>query len=166
MKERVGGRQRSLSFLPVFSCLEIPLIAGKAPALCSGGSRRGARGTRDPSPPSYFEPKPRPEGPKKKNVLRPGSPVSLGLDDPPPPLPFIWRSASATALSEQIPSAFSLPLHWPKHSICSIDKCTFCLCYTYNTSLSLIFFYQTGTDLSSSQSRFVSFFRSVFNLVA
>ena len=56
----------------------------------------------------------------------------------PPPL-FILRSASATALSEQISSAFSLRLHWPKHSICSIDKCTFCLCYTYSTSLSLFF---------------------------
>ena len=29
MKEHVGGRQRSLSFLPVFSCRESPLLAGK-----------------------------------------------------------------------------------------------------------------------------------------
>ena len=91
--------------------------------------------------PLLFLAKTEPRRAEKKNVLRPGSFVSLGLVDPhPPPPPFIWRSAFATALSEQIPSAFSLPLHWPKHSICSIDKCTFCLCYTYNTSLSLFFF--------------------------
>ena len=167
MKERVGGRQRSFFFLLVFSCLEIPLIAGKALALCSGGSSWGARGTRDPTPPPLiFSQNRAPKGRKKKcfetGLLR----ISGSGWPPPPPPPFIWRSAFATALSEQIPSAFSLPLHWPKHSICSIDKCTFCLCYTYNTSLSLFFFYQTGTDLSSSQSRFVSYFRSVFNVVA
>ena len=92
--------------------------------------------------PLLFLAKTEPRRAEKKNVLRPGSFVSLGLDDPHPPPPFIWRSAFATALSEQIPSAFSLPLHWPKHSICSIDKCTFCLCYTYNTSLSLFFIKQ------------------------
>ena len=66
MKERVGGRQRSLSFLPVFSCLEIPLIAGKAQALCSGGPSWGARRTRDPTPPLVFSPNRGPKGPKKK----------------------------------------------------------------------------------------------------
>ena len=154
MKERAGGRQRSLSFLPVFSCLEIPLIAGKALALCSAGSRGDARGTRDP-PSSYFLAQTEARRTEKYFWDR-DPPVSQGLDDFPPPL--------SEGQSDQIPSAFSIPLPWPKHSISSFGKCSFCLCYTYNTSLSL--FCRTGTDLSSSLSRFVSYVRSVFNLVA
>ena len=142
MKERVGGRQRSLSFLPVFSCLEIPLIAGKAQALCSGGPSWGARGTRDPTPLLFLAQTEARRAEKKMFWDR--APPYLWVWMTPPRL-FIWRSASATALSEQIPSAFSLPLHWPKHSICSIDKCTFCLCYTYNTSLSLFLSNRNGS---------------------
>ena len=93
----------------------------------------------------------------EKIFLRPGSPrISGSRWFPPPPL--------SEGQSDQIPSAFSIPLPWPKHSISSFGKCSFCLCYTYNTSLSL--FCRTGTDLSSSLSRFVSYVRSVFNLVA
>ena len=84
MKERAGGRQRSLSFLPVFSCLEIPLIAGKALALCSAGSRGDARGTRDP-PSSYFLAQTEARR-TEKIFLRPGSPrISGSRWFPPPP---------------------------------------------------------------------------------
>ena len=138
MKERVEGRQRSLSFLPVFSCLKIPLIAGKALALCSGGPSWGARRTRDPTPPPLLFLAQTEARRAEKKMFWDWAPPYLWVWMTPPPL-FILRSASATALSEQISSAFSLRLHWSKHSICSIDKCTFCLCYTYNTSLSLFF---------------------------
>ena len=72
---------------------------------------------------------------RKKRFLRLGSPLISGSGWPPPqPL--------SEGLSEQIPSAFSIPLHWPKHSVSSVGKCSFCLCYTYNTSLSLFFIKQ------------------------
>ena len=50
------------------------------------GTRGGARGTRDPPPPSYFYPKLWTEGPRK-NFLRPDSPFISGSGWPPPPPP-------------------------------------------------------------------------------
>ena len=152
MKERVGGRQRSLSFLPVFSCLEIPLIAGKALAFCSGGSRGGGR---DPPSSYFFNPN---WGPKdrKKFFWDRAPPVSQGLDDPPPPYLKVSQSKFLSPsqfpyLGQSILSSQLLQVHF----VCAALITPVCL-----------FFYQTGTDLSSSQSRFVSYFRSVFNVVA
>lgn len=107
MKERVGGRQRSLFFLPVFSCREIPLIAGKALTLC------------------------------QSKFLAPEK-----------------LASQFSYLGQSILSAQLINVHF-----------CYLVCATLITRVCL-FFYQTGTDLSSSQSRFVSYVRSVFNLVA
>ena len=123
------------------------------------GTRGGARGTRDPPPPLLFLSQTVDRRTEKK-FFETGLPLYLRVwmtASPPPPL-------LSEGLSEQIPTAFSIPLPWPKHSISSVGKCSFCLCYTYNASLSL--FCWTETDLSSSLSRFVCYVRSVFNLVA
>ena len=105
MKERVGGRQRSFFFLLVFSWLEIPLIAGKALALCSGGSSWGARGTRDPTPPPLiFSQNRAPKG-RKKKCFETGLLRISGSGWPPPPPP---------PLSEGLhsPFAFLAPSHF------------------------------------------------------
>ena len=161
MKERVGGRQRSFFFLLVFSCLEILLIAGKALALCSAGSRRGAR---DPPPPSsYFLAQTEARRAEKK-MFRDRAPPYLWVWMTPPPSlserlhPPLLCQSKFLALShfvyigQSILSAQLINVHF--------------VCATLTTPVCLSFFYQTGTDLSSSQSRFVSSFSSVFNLVA
>ena len=135
LNERTRRGPAEVSFLPPCFLLPwdtIPLIAGKALAFCSGGSRGGA-GT----PPLllFFNPN---WGPKdrKKFFWDRAPPVSQGLDDPPP---------LSEGQSEQIPFAFSIPLPWPKHSIISVATGSFCLCYTYNTSLSLFLSNRNGS---------------------
>ena len=141
MKERVGGRQRSFFFLLVFSCLEIPLIAGKALALCSGGSSWGARGTRDPTPPPLiFSQNRAPKG-RKKNVLRPGSFVSLGLDDPHPPSPPLSEGLHSPLLCQ---SKFLAPSHflYIGQSILSAQLINVhFVCATLTTPVFLFFFF-------------------------
>ena len=153
LNERTRRGPAEVSFLP--PCFLLPWETTDSRESASLLQWRIQGGSRDPPLLLFFNPN---WGPKdrKKFFWDRAPPVSQGLDDPPPPL--------SEGQSEQIPFAFSIPLPWPKHSIISVATGSFCLCYTYNTSLSL--FYQTGTDLSSSQSRFVSYFRSVFNLVA
>ena len=58
-------------------------------------SRGGARGTRLPP---YFWTKLRPQGPKKRLLRPPPSPLSQGLDDRPPPYLKVWiRHCSVTS---------------------------------------------------------------------
>ena len=154
LNERTRRGPAEVSFLPPCFLLPwdtIPLIAGKALAFCSGGSRGGA-GT-----PLllFFNPN---WGPKdrKKFFWDRAPPVSQGLDDPPPPYLKVSQSKFLSPsqfpyLGQSILSSQLLQVHF--------------VCATLITPVCL-FFYQTGTDLSSSQSRFVSYFRSVFNLVA
>ena len=58
----------------------------------SGGSRRGARGTRPP----LFLHQTEARRAEKKIFVRPGPSFCQGLDNRTPPSPFIWRSGSAT----------------------------------------------------------------------
>ena len=147
MKERVGGRQRSFFFLLVFSCLEIPLIAGKALALCSGGSSWGARGTRDPTPPPLiFSQNRAPKGRKKKcfetGLLRiSGS----GWPPPPPPLseglhsPLLCQSKFLAPshflyIGQSILSAQLINVHF----VCATLTTPVCLFFLSNRNGSLV----------------------------
>ena len=154
LNERTRRGPAEVSFLP--PCFLLPWETTDSRESASLLQWRIQAGSRDP-PSSYFLTQTEARR-TEKNFFETGLPRISGSRWFPPTPPL------SEGQSEQIPFAFSIPLPWPKHSIISVATGSFCLCYTYNTSLSL--FYQTGTDLSSSQSRFVSYFRSVFNLVA
>ena len=131
MKERVGGRQRSLSFLPVFSCLEIPLIAREA--LAQG---RGPGGPRPPLSLAQTEARR-----AKKNFFRDRAPpLSQGLDDrPPPPYLKVCQSKFLAPcqflyLGQSILSAQLVNVHF----VCATLITPVCLFFLSNRNGSLV----------------------------
>ena len=134
LNERTRRGPAEVSFLPPCFLLPWDTTDSRESASLLQWRIQGGGG-RDPPSSYFFNPN---WGPKdrKKFFWDQAPPVSQGLDDPPP---------LSEGQSEQIPFAFSIPLPWPKHSIISVATGSFCLCCTYNTSLSLFLSNRNGS---------------------
>ena len=133
LNERTRRGPAEVSFLP--PCFLLPWDTTDSRESASLLQWRIQGGSRDP-PSSYFLTQTEARR-TEKNFFETGLPPYLRVKMIPPPL--------SEGQSEQIPFAFSIPLPWPKHSIISVATGSFCLCYTYNTSLSLFLSNRNGS---------------------